>query len=112
MYVCMYVCVCVYIYGVFTCSPYDAPVYMYVYVCVCIYVCVCMYVYVCMYVCVCMYVFSPAPHMMLPSMSSKESSLSTPVDSMVCGKNMNVCIEMVSLIGMLVLRYVSIGFNR
>ena len=49
MYICMYVCVCVYV-DVCVC------VYVYVCVCVCMYVCmrVCMYVYVCMYVFVCL----------------------------------------------------------
>ena len=61
MYVCMYVCVCVFVY---VCLYVCMCVYVCVFVCVCMYVfvcvymcvCLCVYVCVCMYVCVCIYV--------------------------------------------------------
>ena len=55
MYVCMCVCVCVY---VCVCVCVWVCVCVYVCMCVCVYVCMCVCVYVCMYVCVyvCMYV--------------------------------------------------------
>ena len=54
MYVCAYMCVCMYIHMYVCVYVY---VCMYAYMCMCIYIYICIYIYMYVYVCVCIYIY-------------------------------------------------------
>ena len=76
IYVCMYMCMCVYVYNVYVCMC------VYVYMCICVYMCIYVYVYIyiCVYVymCICILLFLSDEGPMLKTLDYTTRVGSTP----------------------------------